>query len=137
MQLRGKLRDADDEAVLLCRTDSSDCTQQNECGGSGTAQHAVHAAPSRHGAYHSSVSSVRRLGSYSALNQPRYPASPSRCTMAVRSSAPVPGSCRSEEHTSELQSLMRTSYAVFCLKKKTIIRKEKISYTVFMHATLY
>src|SRR3546814_4886090 len=30
------------------------------------------------------------------------------------------GECeRSEEHTSELQSLMRTSYAVFCLKKKT------------------
>src|SRR3546814_5567433 len=28
-------------------------------------------------------------------------------------------SVRSEEHTSELQSLMRTSYAVFCLKKKT------------------
>src|SRR3546814_2161591 len=29
---------------------------------------------------------------------------------------------RSEEHTSELQSLMRISYAVFCLKKKTIYR---------------
>src|SRR3546814_8697534 len=29
-----------------------------------------------------------------------------------------PGETRSEEHTSELQSLMRTSYAVFCLKKK-------------------
>src|SRR3546814_8088619 len=28
------------------------------------------------------------------------------------------GTERSEEHTSELQSLMRTSYAVFCLKKK-------------------
>src|SRR3546814_7897730 len=28
---------------------------------------------------------------------------------------------RSEEHTSELQSLMRSSYAVFCLKKKTQI----------------
>src|SRR3546814_8358253 len=28
---------------------------------------------------------------------------------------------RSEEHTSELQSLMRSSYAVFCLKKKKII----------------
>src|SRR3546814_2593812 len=28
------------------------------------------------------------------------------------------GDKRSEEHTSELQSLMRTSYAVFCLKKK-------------------
>src|SRR3546814_9544559 len=34
--------------------------------------------------------------------------------------------CRSEEHTSELQSLMRISYAVFCLKKKT---KTKINYT--------
>src|SRR3546814_9854120 len=32
--------------------------------------------------------------------------------MALRTS-------RSEEHTSELQSLMRISYAVFCLKKKT------------------
>src|SRR3546814_13511388 len=30
----------------------------------------------------------------------------------------VPGRRRSEEHTSELQSLMRISYAVFCLKKK-------------------
>src|SRR3546814_5814374 len=29
--------------------------------------------------------------------------------------------CRSEEHTSELQSLMRISYAVFCLKKKITI----------------
>src|SRR3546814_5465020 len=34
---------------------------------------------------------------------------------------------RSEEHTSELQSLMRISYAVFCLKKKRtyIIRKQQ------------
>src|SRR3546814_4782646 len=31
---------------------------------------------------------------------------------------PVVDVIRSEEHTSELQSLMRTSYAVFCLKKK-------------------
>src|SRR3546814_4608018 len=54
----------------------------------------------------------------------------------IRGSAPLPrfglGCChasfhnrkhrRSEEHTSELQSLMRISYAVFCLKKKTTIR---------------
>src|SRR3546814_1314262 len=32
---------------------------------------------------------------------------------------------RSEEHTSELQSLMRISYAVFCLKKKTKIQHPK------------
>src|SRR3546814_16339673 len=31
---------------------------------------------------------------------------------------------RSEEHTSELQSLMRISYAVFCLKKKTKIQSK-------------
>src|SRR3546814_3359624 len=34
---------------------------------------------------------------------------------------------RSEEHTSELQSLMRISYAVFCLKKKTQATKQHIS----------
>src|SRR3546814_1040791 len=33
-----------------------------------------------------------------------------------------PRKSRSEEHTSELQSLMRISYAVFCLKKKKKIR---------------
>src|SRR3546814_8873315 len=35
---------------------------------------------------------------------------------------PLPG--RSEEHTSELQSLMRISYAVFCLKKKKKTNEE-------------
>src|SRR3546814_7045679 len=41
-------------------------------------------------------------------------------TMKVAMSAmpTSPPSWRSEEHTSELQSLMRISYAVFCLKKK-------------------
>src|SRR3546814_4136193 len=36
-----------------------------------------------------------------------------------RASQPYGKRWRSEEHTSELQSLMRISYAVFCLKKKT------------------
>src|SRR3546814_967199 len=39
-------------------------------------------------------------------------------TPSSRTAKPVPGP-RSEEHTSELQSLMRISYAVFCLKKQT------------------
>src|SRR3546814_9315802 len=34
---------------------------------------------------------------------------------------------RSEEHTSELQSLMRISYAVFCLKKKTTTRTREFT----------
>src|SRR3546814_1441536 len=40
-----------------------------------------------------------------------------------------PESRRSEEHTSELQSLMRISYAVFCLKKK-------IKTTIYVHFIL-
>src|SRR3546814_4985046 len=35
--------------------------------------------------------------------------------------------CRSEEHTSELQSLMRISYAVFCLNKKNLNSNSYIS----------
>src|SRR3546814_3096818 len=50
------------------------------------------------------------------------PGAARRATAAGRSggSGRSPGTrpSRSEEHTSELQSLMRTSYAVFCLKKK-------------------
>src|SRR3546814_9298819 len=38
--------------------------------------------------------------------------------LCPRPGAPRSGAGRSEEHTSELQSLMRISYAVFCLKKK-------------------
>src|SRR3546814_3797102 len=36
---------------------------------------------------------------------------------------------RSEEHTSELQSLMRISYAVFCLKKKITTKHKRTTYT--------
>src|SRR3546814_10010324 len=38
---------------------------------------------------------------------------------------PEKGYARSEEHTSELQSLMRISYAVFCLKKKKDRQKKQ------------
>src|SRR3546814_7181325 len=42
-----------------------------------------------------------------------------RCAAPARLPGHAAQTCRSEEHTSELQSLMRISYAVFCLKKKT------------------
>src|SRR3546814_1336276 len=52
-----------------------------------------------------------------------------RQTAATHAALSVPAKMmgaqpRSEEHTSELQSLMRISYAVFCLKKKKHIKKE-------------
>src|SRR3546814_10337364 len=47
--------------------------------------------------------------------------------LGIESAAPK---ARSEEHTSELQSLMRISYAVFCLKKKN---KQKKTTSTTMH----
>src|SRR3546814_4844428 len=49
---------------------------------------------------------------------------------------------RSEEHTSELQSLMRISYAVFCLKKKTksikcILRRQTEFYPIHINEQHY
>src|SRR3546814_5423632 len=44
---------------------------------------------------------------------------------------------RSEEHTSELQSLMRISYAVFCLKKKNKSNKVLLTYTYVNLHTRY
>src|SRR3546814_10173401 len=41
----------------------------------------------------------------------------------------ISSSARSEEHTSELQSLMRISYAVFCLKKKNTIQVLKSTHS--------
>src|SRR3546814_7089377 len=51
----------------------------------------------------------------------KVPADPSSAAFLIVAALIVPGSevrIRSEEHTSELQSLMRISYAGFCLKKK-------------------
>src|SRR3546814_3487041 len=44
---------------------------------------------------------------------------------------------RSEEHTSELQSLMRISYAVFCLKKKTNIHQPDSTVALIKHNTTH
>src|SRR3546814_4772555 len=74
-------------------------------------------------AYREAIQAVGREGEaghsisvkLSALH-PRYEASQSfRCVPALSERLEA---LRSEEHTSELQSLMRISYAVFCLKKK-------------------
>src|SRR3546814_13189936 len=58
---------------------------------------------------------VRRLGSRPTAAQCSSRMAPLRASTL----GPPQTFQRSEEHTSELQSLMRISYAVFCLKKKT------------------
>src|SRR3546814_5816312 len=55
------------------------------------------------------------------ISTPSMPDSASSSTWVMRVSTTA---ARSEEHTSELQSLMRISYAVFCLKKKTRTQNE-------------
>src|SRR3546814_3669352 len=56
---------------------------------------------------------------------------PFRCPASVSPAERTACLGRSEEHTSELQSLMRISYAVFCLKKK----KNKHTHTKFRYTT--
>src|SRR3546814_6664016 len=56
----------------------------------------------------------------------RIPFSSGGKLLAIRAS-------RSEEHTSELQSLMRISYAVFCLKKKKTHKLQKLALHVRQH----
>src|SRR3546814_3538019 len=68
--------------------------------------------------------SVARIGAGRADQTKRPPLS-GAATIIGGYAASFPSSrlatwCRSEEHTSELQSLMRISYAVFCLKKKRL-----------------
>src|SRR3546814_8317647 len=60
---------------------------------------------------------VRVFATFTASSVSSIPAT-TRRSPGVYSSAMSIRSPRSEEHTSELQSLMRISYAVFCLKKK-------------------
>src|SRR3546814_9375324 len=55
-------------------------------------------------------------------NQARLAKKDTSCTRLNEDQQPGP---RSEEHTSELQSLMRISYAVFCLKKKQQNRRPR------------
>src|SRR3546814_5137638 len=72
--------------------------------------HARHPASARPETPHGRANSPARRGGVHPMRPPPRPLSD------VRSSL-FPKALRSEEHTSELQSLMRISYAVFCLKK--------------------
>src|SRR3546814_1694788 len=74
------------------------------------------------------------------------PEAPSKSATALAASAPIgppnsapparraPIPIRSEEHTSELQSLMRISYAVFCWKKK---KTNKVTKTYNVHEHIH
>src|SRR3546814_10043611 len=63
------------------------------------------------------LSSASRCAAACSTERPS--SAPIRSPRCAESAAASPYPRRSEEHTSELQSLMRISYAVFCLQKKT------------------
>src|SRR3546814_8477060 len=78
----------------------------------------IEEASTRQSAYDPSVLSLMTPGDISQrILNCRVPID----TLGMHQGLPGP---RSEEHTSELQSLMRTEYAVFCLKKKHKITEE-------------
>src|SRR3546814_10451987 len=66
----------------------------------------------------SSRSTARRSVRSPICSAPRAPLAPRPDGPPDSAACPDDWSPRSEEHTSELQSLMRISYAVFCLKKQ-------------------
>src|SRR3546814_6927927 len=79
----------------------------------------------------SGLQPANRSARSSALLNAILPASPARFPdrdsawlNRCSASRPLSSPDRSEEHTSELQSLMRISYAVFCLKKKKKTKKK-------------
>src|SRR3546814_2804220 len=87
---------------------------RNACGGRAARRGAAHADPPERG--RKRAHGDRRRPCRSAR---RPPARRRDGAPAGELSAALSRHGRSEEHTSELQSLMRISYAVFCLKKKT------------------
>src|SRR3546814_3139096 len=71
----------------------------------------VGCSPSRSNSFHSAARSSPGRTNHNGAN------------FNAHATVNVPLKARSEEHTSELQSLMRISYAVFCLQKKINIKE--------------
>src|SRR3546814_9235457 len=87
--------------------------------GDGTRRRRPHRAPTPHSALPGALTIAAVAGgARTRPRPPRRPSDESRRVARRRGGGCAPADRRSEEHTSELQSLMRTSYAVFCLKKK-------------------
>src|SRR3546814_7213171 len=91
--------------------------------GAGHARHRLHPVGGAGGAAANRAGDVLRPGRQPDPARPAKtldPALPRRAVAAAGGPGGhrAAGPARSEEHTSELQSLMRISYAVFCLKKK-------------------
>src|SRR3546814_2622167 len=93
--------------TTLFRSAAPEAAQILRPGGTG-GHRAARPDPGRHGA---SLSEAAQRRAHHLPQQSR-----GRRAFTYAGRAHLPG--RSEEHTSELQSLMRISYAVFCLKKK-------------------
>src|SRR3546814_5272533 len=76
------------------------------------------------------IEAVRLVGPSTPITKRGLPGvfSPAASQHSRAMRAPSALSSRSEEHTSELQSLMRSSYAVFCLKKKNKTKKKSQNY---------
>src|SRR3546814_10168407 len=81
----------------------------------------------------------RRCATTSATATTASPCSRSDTCSAGPPTRPPSCPTRSEEHTSELQSLMRISYAVFCLKKKnyTMLTQKSIIHLITTHSIYY
>src|SRR3546814_3395508 len=80
---------------------------------------------------HQPVHQSQRSSPQPAIRQAPSPARAAQCASHHQTEILHTPTARSEEHTSELQSLMRSSYAVFCLKKKRRVTKDE--QTTYIH----
>src|SRR3546814_10846345 len=108
--------DADRECVRWCHglarpTSTARRHATAEPSGTSVSAEARESASRQHSARRSLIPSIRRRSAARRADRRAQQAS-------HRWSGWSPDTARSEEHTPELQSLMRISYAVFCLKKK-------------------
>src|SRR3546814_1213921 len=108
-----------DSSSYVCSSDLDLCSKPSNAGHIRSKDHGAAATTWSIGGSSSTaiaavIAAVRNAswtGSARAARRGRHRASAQGC----------PADGRSEEHTSELQSLMRISYAVYCLKKKTTV----------------
>src|SRR3546814_2214752 len=87
-------------------------------------------------AYRAHAVHTRDRGGDRRLGAPRPEAARRSCPAGAGAPDRDP-EARSEEHTSELQSLMRISYAVFCLKKKKRKKQNKCNLKIMEHRHIY
>src|SRR3546814_6838683 len=119
-----------DWSSVVCSSELTACSvTSSESGADETPTHNSHIENVITHAFHAAINfSIAAISFGAPSVSTRGPCSVITTSSSMRMPIPQNFGSRSEEHTSELQSLMRISYAVFCLKKKKTQNTNKDTY---------